>query len=375
MTSPLVGRSSSGAFQMSPLLFGGSPDFGGKSTPENVKTSSDRAALKGALRREASAVEDLGKCKEQLREMSNLLSLKDKDHQRFNMIIRLREGKIKRLEESEAGNVPEEVRLLQQELLLWKEKAEHHPEVTRYAMDNLQLKESLAEMRKFTGGERETLLDEVAVLRAKTLELLESEKEMEDVETVAARVAAASAAQIEQAAAHHEQVSAALGVQLEAARGQAEGARAEMDRLREEVWQLRSTLEDKSVELLDAKVAADEAAQSHARIVSGLENELMSEQEANGTLTQEVAALQRALEALRSESNARLEAASAEATASLDELRSQLSQVHFELEDKAMLEVSLSHAEHCANAIQAELDSVLQVLPAKGDNRRFGVEK
>lgn len=404
MSSPLMGRSASGRFQMSPLLLGSSPAFGGKATPPSGKSSkTDRQALQvsggiaplslrhvrplrssrhacivlllqGALRREEVAAAEIARCKGQLVEMGNLLSVKDKDIQRLNMIIRLREGKIKRLE----GAAPpleaqEESALLAQELTLWKEKAEHHPEVTRFAMENLKLKEAAEELRKFVeaGGEREALLEDLAVLRTKTLELLENEHEVEDAEAVVARVAAASAAQIEEAAAqahasavNHEQASAALQSALadKAAMSQAaDGARADADKLREELWALRAELEDRNVELLDIKVAADEAGQRTARKMAALEEELSREQDSVGMLTAEVGALQRALEVSRSDAAARLEAASAEAAASMDDLRVQLSQLHVELQDKSVLEASLVHAEQCANAMQAELDSILQV--------------
>lgn len=71
-------------------------------------------------------------------------------------------------------------------------------------MENLGLKETLEELQRYSdpGGEREQLLSDVAGLRSKVLELLENNSYNSDVEAVAARAAAASAARIEEAAAH-----------------------------------------------------------------------------------------------------------------------------------------------------------------------------
>jgi hypothetical protein len=66
--------------------------------------------------------------------MEGLVAAKDKDTQRLNMIIRLREGKIKRLEsgsgwDEKVGVDAAVARELREELSLLKDKAEHHPEV------------------------------------------------------------------------------------------------------------------------------------------------------------------------------------------------------------------------------------------------------
>ena len=70
-------------------------------------------------------------------------------------------------------------------------------------MENLRLKESLAELRGFVeeGGEREQLLGEVAALRDQTLELLEKEKSNGQLQAMAERAAEVSQARIEEAAA------------------------------------------------------------------------------------------------------------------------------------------------------------------------------
>ena len=85
----------------------------------------------GALRRESVASAEIVRLSARLQEMEGLVQAKDKDTQRLNMIIRLREGKIKRLEGrgGEGQDVTAAARELREELTLWKEKAEHHPEV------------------------------------------------------------------------------------------------------------------------------------------------------------------------------------------------------------------------------------------------------
>ena len=67
----------------------------------------------------------------------------------FKMRLRFREDRIKRLEQLASGKLSAEAHLLQEKETLVKEiealqsQLERNPEITRFAMENLQLKEDL----------------------------------------------------------------------------------------------------------------------------------------------------------------------------------------------------------------------------------------
>ena len=73
-------------------------------------------------------------------------------------------------------------------------------------MENLRLRESLAELQRFLepAGEREQLLGDLSALRDKMLELLEAGADTDELEAAAEKAAIAGAAHIEEAAAHAE---------------------------------------------------------------------------------------------------------------------------------------------------------------------------
>lgn len=61
------------------------------------------------------------------------------------------------------------------ELRLMQEKADHNPELTCFAMENIRLLEQLRRFQDFyTGGEREAMADEISNLRDQLLEVLDS---------------------------------------------------------------------------------------------------------------------------------------------------------------------------------------------------------
>ncbi|KAL5218738.1 hypothetical protein ABZP36_019422 [Zizania latifolia] len=98
----------------------------------------------------------------------------------LKMRLRFREDRIKRLEQVASGKLSAEAHLLQEKEDLAKEVdalrglLDRNPEVTRFAMENLQLKEELRRLQTFVDeGEREMMHEQIIDLRDKLLEALD----------------------------------------------------------------------------------------------------------------------------------------------------------------------------------------------------------
>jgi kinesin family protein 15 len=96
------------------------------------------------------------------------------------MRLRFREDRIKRLEQVTSGKLSAESHLLQENEDLVKEVdalrglLDRNPEVTRFAMENLQLKEDIRRLQTFVDeGEREMMHEQIIVLQDKLLEALD----------------------------------------------------------------------------------------------------------------------------------------------------------------------------------------------------------
>ncbi|KAM3278130.1 hypothetical protein ACQJBY_045785 [Aegilops geniculata] len=98
----------------------------------------------------------------------------------FRMRLRFREDRIKRLEQVASGKLSAEAHLLQEKEDLMKEiealrnQLERNPEITRFAMENLQLKEEIRRLQSFVDeGELERLHQQINVLEHQLLEALD----------------------------------------------------------------------------------------------------------------------------------------------------------------------------------------------------------
>ncbi|XP_010917897.1 kinesin-like protein KIN-12G [Elaeis guineensis] len=98
----------------------------------------------------------------------------------LKMRLRFREEGIKRLEAVASGKLSAETHLLQEKEELLKEidilrnQVDRNPEVTRFAMENLQLKEELRRLQSFAEeGEREMMNEQITVLQEKLMEALD----------------------------------------------------------------------------------------------------------------------------------------------------------------------------------------------------------
>lgn len=94
---------------------------------------------------------------EKVQKLEELCSKKEKFLQSTKMILKFRESTISRLErlrqrEKEGSDTQEddkdrEMQLLKEEISVLKDKIEHHPDVTRFAMENLELRAELKYIR------------------------------------------------------------------------------------------------------------------------------------------------------------------------------------------------------------------------------------
>ncbi|KAM7259936.1 hypothetical protein ACFE04_015677 [Oxalis oulophora] len=115
-------------------------------------------------------------------EQRNSSSAKQREDelQGLKMRLRFREAGIKRLEAVALGKVSVETHLLkekeeyQKEIKALRNQVDRNPEVTRFAMENLQLKEEIRRLKSFCEeGERDMLNEQIMMLQNKLLEALD----------------------------------------------------------------------------------------------------------------------------------------------------------------------------------------------------------
>ncbi|CAB3988874.1 kinesin KIF15 isoform X1 [Paramuricea clavata] len=95
---------------------------------------------------------------EKVKKLEELCKKKDKFLQSTKMILKFRDAHIAKLEKSQkkndcvitAGERDKEIEILREEIKILEEKVEHHPDVTRFAMENLELRAELKALRSNT---------------------------------------------------------------------------------------------------------------------------------------------------------------------------------------------------------------------------------
>ncbi|XP_010045156.2 kinesin-like protein KIN-12E [Eucalyptus grandis] len=170
--------------------FPGSPGFfkwegfHGSSTPltSNKRTTIKdyEVALVGAFRRENDKEIALQALASESQAALQLAKQREDEIQGLKMRLRFREAGLKRLEAVAAGKISAETHLLKEkeehlkEIEVLKTQVDRNPEVTRFAMENLQLKEEIRRLKSFCeGGEREMMNEQIRMLQNKLLEALD----------------------------------------------------------------------------------------------------------------------------------------------------------------------------------------------------------
>ncbi|PRW34071.1 phragmoplast orienting kinesin 2 [Chlorella sorokiniana] len=176
-----------------------------------------RQALISALRREDAAVKDVKRLEAELEGMRGLLKAKDSDLQRTVMMMKLKESRLARLNAGGGGDVPAEVAELQQELELLRAKVDSHPEVKRFAVENIRLAEELKKVETILNRqELAALHHDVDGLRGELLRLEDEWRHAQD-EMKAAQKAAEAARSEAEASADSIRAQAAAEAQAKAA--------------------------------------------------------------------------------------------------------------------------------------------------------------
>ncbi|CAD5179273.1 unnamed protein product [Musa acuminata subsp. malaccensis] len=138
------------------------------------------AALVAAFRRDKDKEEALKAMTAEKQATQQLVTQRTEEVRSLKMRLRFREERIKRLEAVASAKLSAETHLVQEKEELLKEiealcnQVDRNPEVTRFAMENLQLKEELRRLQLFVEeGEREMMNEQITVLQDKLLEALD----------------------------------------------------------------------------------------------------------------------------------------------------------------------------------------------------------
>ncbi|KAJ1696848.1 hypothetical protein LUZ63_005360 [Rhynchospora breviuscula] len=138
------------------------------------------AALVAAFRRDQEKEASLRAMEAARHTAEELASQRTEEVRSLKMRLRFREEGIKRLQAVASANLSAESHLslenqeLRKEIEILKKQLDRNPEVTRFAMENLQLKEEIRRLHSFVDdGERERLNEQITVLQDKLLEALD----------------------------------------------------------------------------------------------------------------------------------------------------------------------------------------------------------
>ncbi|KAI7984692.1 Kinesin-like protein KIN-12E [Camellia lanceoleosa] len=137
-------------------------------------------ALVGAFRREKDKDIALQALAAENQAAMQLAKQREDEIQGLKMRLRFREAGIKRLEAVASGKISAEAHLLQEKEEYLKEidvirtQVDRNQEVTRFAMENLKLKEEIRRLKSFCEeGEQERMNEQITILQNKLLEALD----------------------------------------------------------------------------------------------------------------------------------------------------------------------------------------------------------
>ncbi|KAL6563702.1 hypothetical protein OROGR_002661 [Orobanche gracilis] len=156
-----------------------SPIISEKKTPHLHKKEYE-VALVGVLRREKDKDTALQALAAENQATLQLAKQREDEIQGLKMRLRFREAGIKRLESVASGKISAEAHLLKEreehlkEIDVLRAQVDRNQEVTRFAMENLRLKEEIRRFKSFCEeGERERLNEQIIILENKLLEALD----------------------------------------------------------------------------------------------------------------------------------------------------------------------------------------------------------
>ncbi|KAL4578559.1 hypothetical protein LXL04_014683 [Taraxacum kok-saghyz] len=137
-------------------------------------------ALVGAFRREKDKDLSLQAITAESQAAMQLAKQREDEIQGLKMRLRFREAAVKRLEGVVSGKITAETHLLKEkeehlkELEVLRSQVDRNQEVTRFAMENLRLKEEIRRLKSFyEEGEQESMKEQIMILEDKLLEALD----------------------------------------------------------------------------------------------------------------------------------------------------------------------------------------------------------
>ncbi|XP_016547589.1 kinesin-like protein KIN-12E isoform X2 [Capsicum annuum] len=137
-------------------------------------------ALVGAFRRENDKDIALHALTAEIQAAMQLTKQREDEIQGLKMRLRFREAAVKRLESVASGKISAEIHLLKEkeehlkEIEVLRNQVDRNQEVTRFAMENLRLKEEIRRLKSFyEEGERERMNEQIVILQNKLLEALD----------------------------------------------------------------------------------------------------------------------------------------------------------------------------------------------------------
>ncbi|GAB2274505.1 hypothetical protein Dimus_009275 [Dionaea muscipula] len=137
-------------------------------------------ALVGAFRREKDKDTALRALAAENQAIMQLAKQREDEIQGLKMRLRFREAGLKRLEAVASGKISAETHLLKEkeehlkEIEVLRAQVDRNQEVTRFAMENLRLKEEIRRLKSFyEEGERERMNEQITVLQSQLLEALD----------------------------------------------------------------------------------------------------------------------------------------------------------------------------------------------------------
>ncbi|KAI3924459.1 hypothetical protein MKW98_032660 [Papaver atlanticum] len=168
---------SPGSFKWEGLQGSFSPLTCDRKKPRNKEFE---AALVVAFRREKEKQIAMQSLAAENQAAMQLAKRREDEIKNLKMRLRFREAGIKRLEAVASGKISAEVHLLQEKEEYLKEievlhnQVDRNLEVTRFAMENLRLKEEVRRLKSFSEeGEREMMSEQIMILQNKLLEALD----------------------------------------------------------------------------------------------------------------------------------------------------------------------------------------------------------
>ncbi|KAL9171539.1 hypothetical protein ABFS82_04G215700 [Erythranthe guttata] len=170
---------SPGSFKLDGLRGFSTPLMSGKKMSHLPKKEYE-VALVGAFRREKDKDTAIQALTAENQAALQLAKHREDEIQGLKMRLRFREAGIKRLEAVASGKMSAEIHLLKEkeeylkEIEVLRAHVDRNQEVTRFAMENLRLKEEIRRLKSFCEeGERERMTEQILILENKLLEALD----------------------------------------------------------------------------------------------------------------------------------------------------------------------------------------------------------